>query len=212
MTDFIRHAPDWLIPGIILTLSVVGLAIILERSYLLLLRIKTGDGETDAQILAALETPGHPALAGLLAPQTNPAHQVIEKMAAAARAGRDLAATTRAEVHRMELRLRRFLQTLGTISTVAPLLGLLGTVTGMIKSFRSFAQNRVQDTQLMTGIDEALLTTALGLLVAIPAMIAYNYFANRVNTITEEMNLLVEQATAQLNGPAQKATNEAGNS
>ena len=63
----------------------------------------------------------------------------------------------------------------------------------MIKSFHAFDADKVQNAQLVGGIDEALITTALGLIVAIPTLIAYNYFANRVNQISEETSLLSDQ-------------------
>lgn len=92
--------------------------------------------------------------------------------------------------------LERFLPTLGTISTVAPLLGLLGTVTGMIKSFRAFEVTASRSSELMTGIDEALITTALGLVVAVPALIAYNYYVRRANNLIDEASIMNEMILA----------------
>lgn len=78
--------------------------------------------------------------------------------------------------------LERYLNTLGTIAGVSPLLGLLGTVSGMIKSFTAItAQGVGNPTVLAGGISEALVTTAAGLIVAIPALIAYRYLRGRVD-------------------------------
>jgi biopolymer transport protein ExbB len=87
-------------------------------------------------------------------------------------------------VHQME----RFLNTLGTIAGIAPLLGLLGTVIGMIRMFLSILEHGVGDvTQLAGGIGQALITTAAGLVVAIPALMFYRYFRGRVIEYVVEM-------------------------
>jgi biopolymer transport protein ExbB len=84
--------------------------------------------------------------------------------------------------------LERYLNALGTIAAVAPLLGLLGTVLGMI---RVFTEIMVQGTGnagvLAGGISEALITTASGLLVAIPAMIMHRYFLRRIDEVVVTM-------------------------
>jgi len=81
--------------------------------------------------------------------------------------------TGRHVVHELE----RFLNTLGTIASITPLLGLLGTVIGMIKVFNTITTSGVGDAGLLAGgISEALITTAAGLVVAIPALMFYRYF------------------------------------
>lgn len=80
--------------------------------------------------------------------------------------------------------LERYLNTLGTIAAVAPLLGLLGTVAGMIKVFTELSVQGTGNTgALAGGISEALITTAAGLVVAIPALILHRYFVRRIDTI-----------------------------
>ena len=81
------------------------------------------------------------------------------------------------------------LRGLGIIGNVAPLLGLLGTVTGMIRAFIKIEElgGRVDASVLAGGIWEALITTAAGLSVAIPAMVAYHYFEGRVDDIANQM-------------------------
>lgn len=94
-------------------------------------------------------------------------------------------------VHELE----RYLNTLGTIASIAPLLGLLGTVVGMI---RVFAQIMVQGTgnasALAGGISEALITTAAGLSVAIPALVMHRYYTGRIDAIVVRL----EQQTIKL--------------
>lgn len=87
--------------------------------------------------------------------------------------------------------LERFLNTLGTIAGITPLLGLLGTVLGMIDVFSTILSEGVGDaTQLAGGISEALITTAAGLTVAIPAYMFYRYFRGRVAEFVVRMEEL----------------------
>jgi len=84
--------------------------------------------------------------------------------------------------------LERFLNTLGTIAGISPLLGLLGTVTGMIRTFKAITVAGVGNPASMAGgISEALITTAAGLLVAIPALVAYRYLRGRVDALVIQM-------------------------
>ncbi len=84
--------------------------------------------------------------------------------------------------------LERFLNTLGTIAGIAPLLGLLGTVTGIIKAFNAINQGGIGDPRALSGgIAEALITTAAGLIVAIPSLFAYRYLRGKVDRIVVEM-------------------------
>ncbi|MCD6397432.1 MAG: MotA/TolQ/ExbB proton channel family protein [Spirochaetaceae bacterium] len=87
--------------------------------------------------------------------------------------------------------LERYLTSLGTIAHISPLLGLLGTVTGNIKAFGVLGQfGSVADPSLLaTGISEALLTTAAGIIVSIPAVAFHNYLVGKANyTITNLEN------------------------
>ncbi len=87
-------------------------------------------------------------------------------------------------IHDME----RFLTILGTIATVTPLLGLLGTVFGMITVFNDIMMHGTGNAGLLAGgISQALITTAGGLSVAIPAMIFHRYFLRKVDTIVVTM-------------------------
>ena len=84
--------------------------------------------------------------------------------------------------------LARYLNTLGTIAAVSPLLGLLGTVIGMIKVFAAITTQGVGDASILAGgISEALITTAAGLSVAIPSLMLYRYFRNRVEGLVVAM-------------------------
>lgn len=94
--------------------------------------------------------------------------------------------------------LEKNINMLGTIGAVAPLLGLLGTVIGIITSFLAITEGAMQDPALLaTGVSQALITTAGGMLVAIPAVIAYRYFQRRVVDINakfeREAGLLIQE-------------------
>ncbi len=92
--------------------------------------------------------------------------------------------TGRHVVHELE----RYLETLGTVAAISPLLGLLGTVIGMVKVFTAITTEGVGDPGVLAGgISEALITTAAGLTVAIPALIGYRYLRNRVDTLVIQM-------------------------
>ncbi len=85
-------------------------------------------------------------------------------------------------------RLHRGLKILAVTATTAPLLGFLGTVTGMMSSFQALADFSVSNPGLVAlGIKEALTTTAAGLMVAVPAQLAYSSLASRAERITEDI-------------------------
>ncbi|MDZ7289321.1 MAG: MotA/TolQ/ExbB proton channel family protein [candidate division KSB1 bacterium] len=87
-----------------------------------------------------------------------------------------------------KLKLERYLSILGTLGNVAPFIGLFGTVVGIIRAFHDLAVSGSGGPSVVSaGIAEALITTAAGLVVAIPAVIAYNYFLRRVGTIMAEI-------------------------
>ncbi|MCB1877849.1 MAG: MotA/TolQ/ExbB proton channel family protein [Chromatiales bacterium] len=84
--------------------------------------------------------------------------------------------------------IRRHLTALGTIASVAPLLGLLGTVLGMIAVFSTISsQSSVNAGMLAGGISEALITTAFGMVIAMPTLAFYNFFISRVQVLIIEM-------------------------
>jgi biopolymer transport protein ExbB len=102
------------------------------------------------------------------------------------------------EIPKME----RFLTTLGTIAHIAPLLGLLGTVTGNIKAFSVLSDLRaVGDPSLLAGgIAEALLTTAAGIIVSVPAVTFYNYLVSKVNHLILHLENRVNEMVLLLTG------------
>ena len=85
-------------------------------------------------------------------------------------------------------RLEKGLSVLATVSNIAPLFGFLGTVTGMIASFAALQRSGLSDPGAVAkGISEALITTATGLIIALPVLTAYNWFTARVSKFVLEM-------------------------
>ena len=97
--------------------------------------------------------------------------------------------------HTMQSQIRKletFVPMLGTIASSAPFVGLFGTVLGIMRAFANIAQNAAGGPEVVAaGIAEALVTTAGGLLVAIPALVAYNFFVHQIQRLTEEIDLAV---------------------
>jgi len=91
--------------------------------------------------------------------------------------------------------LYRKTEVLGVIGAVAPMLGLTGTVFGMISAFNTIAstEGAAEPSQVAGGISTALITTLLGLVVAIPCMIAYSFFRNRIDSIVAEAGKRIER-------------------
>lgn len=169
---------------IILILSVVGVAIVIER--LIFFRRNRGDEDTIMRRLETTLTKGNfdEALAvceAMPSPITNLMKVGIEHR----EYSREVIKMAISDAANMEIpRMERFLSTLGTIAHVTPLLGLLGTVTGNIQAFGVLGETGIgtgDPAVLARGISEALLTTAAGIIVSIPAIAFYNYLVGRVN-------------------------------
>ncbi len=109
-------------------------------------------------------------------------------------------------VHELE----RYLNSLGTIAAISPLLGLLGTVVGMIKVFTVITSQGVGNPNVLAGgISEALITTAAGLTVAIPALIASRYFRRKIDDIVVYMEQEAIKLVEVIHGQRDAATMEA---
>lgn len=183
---------------ILLVCSVVAVTIVLLKFWQFH-AARLGDrGRTAEAVVLLRRGRGEEALA-LLARSRNPVAQVVAQ-AIQGRQRRELPeAVVREEVLRSGNEaiegLRTHLSALEMIGSVAPLLGLFGTVLGMIEAFRrlSEAGSQVDPAILSAGIWEALLTTAVGLAVAIPVVVLCNWFEGRVERLAHEMENLVTQ-------------------
>ena len=185
-------AGGWLMLPILLC-SVLGLAIVIERAWALRATRVAPPALTDqlARIAraGALSASDREALA---------AHSPLGQVWAAVAASRGASPDQRRERieeagRRAAHDMSRYLNTLGTIAAIAPLLGLLGTVAGMIDVFAALEASGAAGG-LAGGIGQALLTTAAGLCVAIPALAAHRYFTGCV----AERALLLERWAVRL--------------
>ena len=186
MIEIIR-AGGWLMLPIILC-SVIALAITLERLWTLQRRrvlpkdltMRVWEWARDRQldqkhltILASNSPMGRVLAAGLA--NRHQSREVMKEI---------VQDTGRHVVHELE----RYLNSLGTIAAISPLLGLLGTVIGMVKVFTAITAAGVGNPGVLAGgISEALITTAAGLSVAIPSLIAYRYLRGQVDALVVDM-------------------------
>jgi len=173
----------------ILLCSIISITIILERFYTLYqartrvpnifsrVRSLLKDGKADQALKLCENTPG--PIAHILAIGIHiRSRSLEEKEKLIVRAG-----------SKVIRQVDRNLRSLAIIGNITPLLGLLGTVTGMIRAFMKIQElgGRVDASVLAGGIWEALITTAAGLSVAIPTLVAYHYFEGRVDNISSQM-------------------------
>jgi biopolymer transport protein ExbB len=187
-------AGGWLMVLIMLS-SILVLAICIERLYTLNAR-KIAPPHLLATVWKQLKRGELDAAKLRILRQSSPLGRILAAGLGNAYHGREVMKESIQEaashvVHDLE----RYLNTLGTIAAVAPLLGLLGTVVGMIEVFAEImAQGTGNASALAGGISQALITTAAGLTVAIPALVMHRYFVGRIDGIVIEL----EQETIKL--------------
>jgi biopolymer transport protein ExbB len=182
----IIQAAGWPIWPLII-MSVVVVALIIERFWALRTAVVCPPGLTEKVITEYKRAGATPQLMDLAAGQ-GPLGVVLAAGLANAKAPRASVKEALEEAgnvvgHRLE----RFLNMIGTIATAAPLVGLLGTVIGMIEIFASNNAQGVNPTQLASGISIALYNTAMGIIVAVPALIAYRYFRGKIDGLLVDM-------------------------
>lgn len=186
----VHSGGGWVI-WLLMLASVLTLAVIVERAIVLRRERRAFDGVrvdlraalNDGDLRRAADLAGGSTTvaasvlsAGLARPAVGPA-AVEERLAAARIDGK--------------YRLERRLWVLGTLGNNAPFVGLFGTVLGVIRAFADLAGNAGAGPEVvMAGLSEALVATAVGLLVAIPAVMAYNYFLKRAGEYLAETDAL----------------------
>ena len=182
----------------ILAIFIVAVLLILERMVFLFLGRTDADGLTSriAPIAAAQNWQACKEECRRLIGK--PIARVLSAGLECCHLGREMMENSLQEAILKEIPpLERFLSTLGMLAAIAPLLGLLGTVTGMIDTFFVITQHGTGDPRLMSnGISVALVTTMLGLAVAIPIMLAHTLLSRSVDNRVAEME---EKAVALIN-------------
>jgi len=196
MFEFILKGGMMMYP--IILCSIAAIAIILNRAYHFF-RIRIDVSQFLSQIEQALQSNKIDIALKHAKNTRGPLSTIVE--AGISNSQKDIAKWEKAisRVGTKELlKLEKNLRSLGIIAHISPLLGLLGTVTGMIKAFMKIQElgGKVDASVLAGGIWEALLTTAAGLFVAIPTMVAYHYFEGKVDnyaTLMKESATLVSE-------------------
>ena len=158
--------------------SVMALTIIVDR-FIYFTRIKSSDESLSQKIISLIKDNEIKAAIALCETSKSPLSNIITAGLKNTKISKEL---MQSQANKELPKLERFIAALSTISTVAPLLGLLGTILGMIQSFAVISMvGSGRPTALASGIANALLTTAAGLIIAIPSVVFYNYFVNTVN-------------------------------
>jgi len=180
----------------LLLCSIIAVGVIIER-FITFIRSKTNADEFMVKIIDAIENNPDSddkksriqKAIEICDANSSPISSIIR--AGLEKAGKSMRSIERAmekaTVYQISL-LEKGLAVLATLATISPLLGFLGTVSGMIRSFSVIAASATRDPQgVARGISEALITTAAGLVIAIPIFIAYNFFVNWIGRFTIQM-------------------------
>lgn len=182
---------------VILLASISGLAVIIEKMYTFLSKEKKLSENDKNQLYKALRTGNREDILKLCKDKTDSVSKSVTKIVS----NMDINFDELDNSHRQVIEgiisesileqtteLEKGMSLLGTVVNAAPQLGLLGTVTGMITAFSALTRNGTSTAKIVAGgISEALYTTAFGLIVAIPALVFYNYFNRRIDVIVAEM-------------------------
>jgi len=191
LDKIMEGGPGIMIP--LLILFVIGVSFIIER-FIALAKAKINTAEFLTKIRAALRNKNVKEAVKICETFKGPIASILKTGLMKYGDPKDEIEKTMENSAMHEIaRLERGLAGLSTISNLAPILGFLGTVTGMIKSFDALAQ--LNDPGLVAkGISQALITTAGGLIVSVPMLLAYSFFTTKVNTFIRE----IESASAVL--------------
>ena len=182
---------------VILFDSICGLAIILEKTYTFLTKEKKLTENEKNKLYKSLRTGNREEILRLCKDKTDSVSKSVTKIVS----NMDINFAELDNSHRQVIEgiisesileqtteLEKGMSLLGTVVNAAPQLGLLGTVTGMITAFSALTRNGESTARIVaSGISEALYTTAFGLIVAIPALVFYNYFNRQIDIIVAEM-------------------------
>jgi len=186
---------EWII-WVLLLLSVVSLAVIFEKFFAL--RQKRGNTESLRQkILGIIKKRDYKAMEEILNKDRSAASEVTLKVLRNMKdSGIDFEDSLSIALSEEKIVLESRIAILGTLGSNAPFVGLFGTVLGIIHAFHSLAMNTKGGPAIvMAGISEALVATALGLFVAIPAVAAYNYSVRYIKKIMVASENFARQVT-----------------
>jgi biopolymer transport protein ExbB/TolQ len=167
--------------------SIFSIGVMMERLWLFF-KFRKGLKIFFPQIKKALKNGGREA-ASAICDVHEPVARIFKAGLLRYKEGKDAVGEAMELAARQEaLYLERYLGVLGTIGSTAPFVGLFGTVLGIIRAFHDLAvMEGAGPSVVADGIAEALIATAAGLFVAVPAVIAYNYFTRKINSLNLEV-------------------------
>ncbi len=199
---------EWVL-WLLVVLSVLSIALMLERAVYFathrlpdseLLAVRLARGEFDA-VRSAVE--GKKGMEAAV---------IREGLASTAQGPDTVEQVIASTVARERPQYERYLSFLGTLGNNAPFIGLFGTVLGIIKAFHDLGAANVKGAAIqqtvMAGISEALVATAVGLAVAIPAVVAFNIFTRQLKTLTSRTNALGYAMVGSLRSEGRKTAGE----
>lgn len=182
---------------VILLASISGLAVIIEKMYTFLSKEKKLSEIEKNQLYKALRTGNKEEILKLCKDKNDSVSKSVTKIVSNMDINFDeldnsyrqvIEGIISESILEQTTELEKGMSLLGTVVNAAPQLGLLGTVTGMIAAFSALTRNGTSTAKIVAGgISEALYTTTFGLIVAIPALVFYNYFNRRIDVIVAEM-------------------------
>lgn len=191
---------SWPVISVLVIMSVISLTVILDR-FTILRRARLNAFVLAANLVKIIRAQGAAAALEYCQRFSQPAAKVMEAIIirGGGREEKERAGqyTLQVEINRLEA----YVPILGTIGATAPFVGLLGTVLGIIKAFQAIAVHAGAGPEVVSaGIAEALIATAFGLMVAIPAVIFYNYCVHKIQRMTQEIDSAAYEIIEQLNG------------
>jgi biopolymer transport protein ExbB len=206
--DAISSSPIFLV---LIGCSIVTLGIVLERVYYFSKREGKPD-KTLALCLKMIRNGDIGSAESTCESSTHPMGAVaVEIFKKAAGHLESLEERMQIALSQQKLLLERNLSVLGTMAAIAPLIGLLGTVWGIMRAFHDMAQTgSAAPTVVAAGVAEALITTAAGLVVAVPALILYNHLSRRMNvmlTVAENHSRTIRTAILNMKSDGQISPN-----
>jgi biopolymer transport protein TolQ len=192
------HLADQVVLWILVVLSVLSIGMILER-FFALNKVSSNSNRIRARVRMALQSNSVEDVEGIAKDidtlEGRAASYALKHMRDAGTRGLEEVFNTFALTEKPEL--ERFLSFLATVGSNAPYIGLLGTVLGIMKAFNDLASAPEAGQQtVMMGISLALVATAAGLFVAIPAVIFYNYYSKKVRSIMQSLESVKELCLA----------------
>ncbi len=203
---------EWVL-WLLVVLSVLSVYVMIER-VLFYRSVSGADTAIRRKLLTSLSEGDLDAAAKSVKDAVGPGGRIVREMLPHATKGSEaLEASMNAVRPEEQVRMGKNLAFLGTLGANAPFIGLFGTVLGIIKAFKDLAESGLKpggetSTEVMSGISEALVATAVGLLVAIPAVVAYNIFQRRVKRTMGEAESLANSARTFMASMAPAETDE----